>query len=437
MNKKDWLNNVLIVMLLTAMVVCVNTSLDTKVQAVKITKPLPINQLFPDPGLAEEVKKVLKKASVTDIVSQKELNEVREFNGNDCNIKCLEGLQFFIYLKELYLCRNQISDLSPLEGLTNLVHLCVDENKLENLNGIPSTKLARLFLDGNELRDVSSLSHLTELETLSISKNKLRNIDALAHLTKLKVLDLRRNELRDLSALASLKKLTWLDLACQKCINKPLAYEQHLMIANTIKCPDGTLVSPNFISDNGNYMNASVIWNLPHYTREVNYTFGKIVKVGKTQALFNGIVLQPLYKETSVLEKPTPINQVFPDANLAKVMKKYLKKKHVTEVVSQIELDKLEEVQANDKDIQSIEGLQYLPNLIILHLADNQISDIRPLEHATHLIELCLDSNELTDISPLAKLKELEMLSITNNKVRDITLILQLKNLRAFYWDEK
>lgn len=295
LRKNDLLKNVLIAILVTVIVVCINIGLEKKAQAAKITQPLPIIQIFPDPALAERVKEILKKSDITDVVSQGELDEVKTCNAIGRTITSIKGIQYLTNLKELYLSRNHIRDLTPLKDLTDLAILSLDNNKLENLNGIPSNKLVRLSLEDNELTQVDALAGLTKLETLFISKNQLRNIDGLANLTNLKILDLNKNELSDLTPLAKLEKLISIHLANQKCVNEPLKYKSKLVISNTVKGPDSVLITPNYISDNGSYTDGQFKWNLPIYMEKVYYTFAKTVKIGEQDVLFNGIVIQPLY----------------------------------------------------------------------------------------------------------------------------------------------
>ncbi|MBA5819655.1 internalin N-terminal domain-containing protein, partial [Escherichia coli] len=56
MKKNNWLQNVVIAMLVLIVGLCINTGSGTKVQAESIQRPTPINQIFPDPGLANAVK---------------------------------------------------------------------------------------------------------------------------------------------------------------------------------------------------------------------------------------------------------------------------------------------------------------------------------------------------------------------------------------------
>jgi Leucine-rich repeat (LRR) protein len=81
---------------------------------------------------------------------------------------------------ELDLGGNETSDLSPLNGLTNL-------NELE--------------LWGNEITDVSPLAGLTNLEKLHLGDNQISDLSPLKGLTKLEKLWLDGNQITDLSPL--------------------------------------------------------------------------------------------------------------------------------------------------------------------------------------------------------------------------------------------
>ncbi|WP_252346545.1 internalin N-terminal domain-containing protein, partial [Listeria monocytogenes] len=46
--------------------------------APQVALPAPINQIFPDADLAEGIRAVLQKASVTDVVTQEELESITQ-----------------------------------------------------------------------------------------------------------------------------------------------------------------------------------------------------------------------------------------------------------------------------------------------------------------------------------------------------------------------
>lgn len=58
-----------------------------------------------------------------------------------------------------------------------------------------------------QIREVSALAGLKQLEYLDISRTQIKEIKALADLTKLKTLYLNNNQLNDITALAGLKQL--------------------------------------------------------------------------------------------------------------------------------------------------------------------------------------------------------------------------------------
>lgn len=96
-------------------------------------------------------------------------------------------------LKEVWLCRQQISDLSPLEGLpiTTLV-LC--DNSIEDLSPLSSlTGLSTLWLGGNTPSDLTPLAGLTKLRDLNLDglgSDQLTPLDSLSPLSGLPLIRL-------------------------------------------------------------------------------------------------------------------------------------------------------------------------------------------------------------------------------------------------------
>ena len=100
----------------------------------------------------------------------------------------------------LHLGRNNISDLSPLSGLTNLTELWLFENNIADVSPLAGlTSLTRLRLGTNDLTDVSALGGLVRLSDLELEFNRVTDISTLTDLTRLRRLDLRGNPLSDSS----------------------------------------------------------------------------------------------------------------------------------------------------------------------------------------------------------------------------------------------
>ncbi|EFS6816350.1 internalin, partial [Listeria monocytogenes] len=177
--------------LIIAIFTCIGESNKLNVQAENIAQPTAINQIFPDPVLAEVMADRLGKASVSDTVSQNELNQLTYLSTFLNNIESIDGLQYLNNLTDLTLLKTQISDISVLSGLTNLTYLNIG---------------------GNQISDISILSGLSKLETLNVDDNQISDISVLSNLANLKYLSFSNNQISDISALAGLTNLDYLSL---------------------------------------------------------------------------------------------------------------------------------------------------------------------------------------------------------------------------------
>ena len=114
---------------------------------------------------------------------------------------------------KLYLDGKQISDLTPLRGLTNLTALCLQNNQISDLTPLAGlTNLIELQLYGNQISDLTPLAGLKNLEMLFLSKNRIIDVTPLAELTKLEELSLGKNQIIAVTPLTRLANLTNLSL---------------------------------------------------------------------------------------------------------------------------------------------------------------------------------------------------------------------------------
>ncbi len=148
------------------------------------------------------------------------------------SISDLTGLEYFIGLEVLDLKWNyNISDISPLAGLTNL---------------------KELDLGGNKISDISPLARLTNLQELDLDKNSISDISPLAGLTNLKELDLFENRISDISPLAGLTNLEELELRDNPLSAASLRFGVHLLQKSGVDVfvwtdPDWLLIAGSFI----------------------------------------------------------------------------------------------------------------------------------------------------------------------------------------------
>lgn len=99
------------------------------------------------------------------------------------------------------------------------------------------------------------------------------------------------------------------------------------------------------------------------------------------------------------------------------------------------EVRDLYELVASNRDIESLEGIQYLRNLRMLNIRSNQIQDLSPLEGLTRLESLSFWDNQVDSISPLKNLISLRSLSFWNNNVRDLTPLRECISLERLIFE--
>ncbi|EQC2226018.1 InlH/InlC2 family class 1 internalin [Listeria monocytogenes] len=135
------------------------------------------------------------------------------------------------------------------------------------------------------------------------------------------------------------------------------------------------------------------------------------------------------------ITQPTPINVIFPDPALANAIKTATGKSNVTDTVTQADLDGIATLSAFNTGVTTIEGIQYLNNLISLELKDNQITNLTPLKNLTKITELELSGNPLKNVSAIAGLQSIKTLDLTSTQITDVTPLAGLSNLQVLYLD--
>jgi internalin A len=87
--------------------------------------------------------------------------------------ECDEANQILSSFTELSLYNNnQISDIKPLQSLTNLTYLSLINNQISDIKPLAFlTKLTRLELYTNQIRDIKPLASLTNLRYLTLYNN--------------------------------------------------------------------------------------------------------------------------------------------------------------------------------------------------------------------------------------------------------------------------
>ncbi len=115
-----------------------------------------------------------------------------------------------------------------------------------------------------------------------------------------------------------------------------------------------------------------------------------------------------------------------PDNNLEKVIRKELgRKKGALKI---IDLGHLEKLDAGNKGITNLKGLEKIPNLKELYLNNNKFSSLAPIRSHKKIKVLDLSGNRLSELFPIRDKHSLRYLDVSSNRLRYFQN-LEIKNL--------
>ena len=123
----------------------------------------------------------------------------------------------------------------------------------------------------------------------------------------------------------------------------------------------------------------------------------------------------------------------FPDPNLEAVIRQAIGKP--TGDIYKTDLDGLTGLNASERGIVDLAGLEHCASLTDLDLWNNQIDDLTPLANLTNLAWLNLSWNQIDDLTPLANLMSLTYLNLWNNQISDISVLSNMTSLARLALD--
>ena len=124
-----------------------------------------------------------------------------------------------------------------------------------------------------------------------------------------------------------------------------------------------------------------------------------------------------------------------PDPNLRAAIAEALDKGPNVPITVQ-EMEGLGKLEAGNRDIQDLTGLQFATNLNELSLNNNQVSDLSPIAGLINLRELRFSGNPVSDFSPLKDLQNLTRMWFNRTPVSDLSPLAGLINLKGLeFWE--
>ena len=392
---------------------------------------------IPDARLRAAIAGALGKSGETPITVD-EMASLTRLDAPNSGIRDLTGLEFATSLTRLhlgtdkvdgeYVNSNDISDLTPLAGLTNLTHLTLTRTGVSDLAPLAGlTNLTRLFLGDNSIVDLTPLAGLTNLTDLWLWRNDLSDLRPLAGLTNLTRLELSSADVSDLPPLAGLTNLTELRLGDNALTDlTPLAGLTSLT---------WLFLSDNRVSDLAPLTGLTSLTSLSLGQNSIADLTPLAGLTGLTwlsldeNSIADITPLSGLPSLTWLHLDANSIADLTPLAGLPDLTGLFVDENSVVDLTPLAGMTHLRSLFLRDNSVSDLTPLAGLTDLTTLELSDNSIADLVPLADLTTLTELRLENNSISDLTPLAGLINLVTLWLGDNAITDVTPLAGLTNL--------
>ncbi|PFI41211.1 internalin [Bacillus cereus] len=195
----------------------------------------------------------------------------------------------------------EIKDITGLEYMTNLENLTLEGVGLKNIEFISNLKqLNDVNVSHNQIEDVTPLSLLKNLQWLNLTDNRIKDVTVLGSMLDLLSLKLAENEIRDVRPLIQLGQWGTIDVRRQKVILDAAEINKEVTIP-VYNLEGEPIEKITLKSEGGTFTDEGIIWNT---LGEKIYEFDLDADHYETGILYSGIVMQ------NIVEKLIPKEEV-------------------------------------------------------------------------------------------------------------------------------
>ncbi|EJQ74628.1 hypothetical protein IG7_00396, partial [Bacillus cereus HuA2-4] len=225
----------------------------------------------------------------------------------------------------------EIKDLTGLEYMTNLENLTLEGLGLKNIEFISNLKqLKDVNVSHNKIEDITPLSSLENLQWLNLADNHIKDVSVLGSMLDLLSLKLAGNEIRDVRPLIQLGQWFSIDAGRQKIILNEAKVNEEIQVP-VYDLEGETIENIKLTSEGGTFNNGVMKWSTPG---EKVYKFD--LESDETSISFNGTVIQNIVEKEEVTEPTKEVEEI---------------KEEVKEPIKEVEETK-EEVKEPVKEIE-------------------------------------------------------------------------------------
>ncbi|MDK7425693.1 NEAT domain-containing protein [Bacillus paranthracis] len=232
---------------------------------------------------------------------------------------------------------NEIKDITGLEYMTNLENLTLEGVGLKNIEFISNLKqLNNVNVSHNQIEDITPLSSLENLQWLNLEDNHIKDVTVIGSMLNLFSLNLAGNEIRDVRPLIQLGQWGTIDVRRQKVILDDAEINKEVKIP--VYDLEGERIEKITLKSAGGMLtDEGIIWST---LGEKIYEFDLDADHYETGILYSGIVMQ------NIVEKLIPKEEVKePEKEVEET------KEEVKETIKEVE-EEQEEVKEPEKEVE-------------------------------------------------------------------------------------
>ncbi|NIE93849.1 internalin [Bacillus sp. Ab-1751] len=240
---------------------------------------------------------------------------------------------------------NEIKNITGLEYMTNLEKLTLEGVGLKNIEFISNLKqLNNVNVSHNQIEDITPLSSLENLQWLNLADNHIKDVTVIGSMLNLFSLNLAGNEIRDVRSLIQLGQWFTIDVGRQNIILNDAKINEEIQVP-VYDLEGESIENIQLTSEGGTFNNGVIKWNTPG---EKVYKFD--LDSDEISIRFNGTVIQNIVEKEEVKE---PVKEVEEAKEEVKEPTKEVEetKEEVKEPVKEVEETK-EEVKEPVKEVE-------------------------------------------------------------------------------------
>ncbi|OOR28268.1 leucine-rich repeat domain-containing protein [Bacillus cereus] len=198
----------------------------------------------------------------------------------------------------------EIKDVTGLEYMTNLENLILEGVGLKNIEFISNLKqLNNVNVSHNQIEDITPLSSLKNLQWLNLADNHIKDVTVIGSMLDLLSLNLAGNEIRDVRPLIQLGQWFSIDVGRQKIILDEAKVNEEIQVP--VYDLEGEAIDNIKMTGEGGTLNNGVIkWSTPG---EKVYKFD--LDSDEISISFNGTVIQNIVEKEEVTEPTKEVEE--------------------------------------------------------------------------------------------------------------------------------